>query len=92
MDVIWTKVTVMALTSVIPILLSLLPLWFKSFFVPSNHHQSSGRAFVTSVLLCFGAGVLLATALVHMLPEVRDKKEDNDHMDMRRQGKLFFCP
>uniref|UniRef100_T1H0I6 Zinc/iron permease n=1 Tax=Megaselia scalaris TaxID=36166 RepID=T1H0I6_MEGSC len=24
---------------------------------------------VTSVLLCFGAGVLLATSLVHMLPD-----------------------
>lgn len=28
-------------------------------------------AFLQTVLLCFGAGVLLATSLVHMLPEVR---------------------
>lgn len=25
----------------------------------------------TSILLCYGAGILLATALVHILPEVR---------------------
>ena len=64
---------------------SLLPLWFKSYFVPSNHHQSSGRAFVTSILLCFGAGVLLATALVHMLPEVRVQEDNYLILDLRRQ-------
>lgn len=26
---------------------------------------------VQTVLLCFGAGILLATSVVHMLPEVR---------------------
>lgn len=31
----------------------------------------------TSLLLCFGAGILLATALVHILPEV--KKINNVH-------------
>ncbi|XP_052838953.1 zinc transporter ZIP1 isoform X1 [Drosophila gunungcola] len=29
----------------------------------------------TSLLLCFGAGILLATALVHILPEVREQME-----------------
>ncbi|TDG45702.1 hypothetical protein AWZ03_007840 [Drosophila navojoa] len=28
---------------------------------------------ITSLLLCFGAGILLATALVHILPEVREQ-------------------
>jgi len=31
---------------------------------------------VLSALLCFGAGVLLATALTHMLPEVRANVEE----------------
>lgn len=90
MDVVWTKVVVMALTSVIPILLSLLPLWFKSYFVPSDHRQSAGRAFVVSVLLCFGAGVMMATAVVHMLPEVRGEQEGNGLADLWRQEILVF--
>ena len=46
MDVIWTKAIVMALTSVVPILLSLLPLWFKSYLVPSNQqgNRIGGRS------------------------------------------------
>ncbi|EDV35309.1 uncharacterized protein Dana_GF11431 [Drosophila ananassae] len=31
----------------------------------------------TSLLLCFGAGILLATALVHILPEVREQMNSN---------------
>ena len=29
------------------------------------------QVVLTSLLLCFGAGVLLATALLHILPEVK---------------------
>lgn len=36
-----------------------------------------------SCLLCFGAGVLLSTSLVHMLPEARDK--------LPSFTELFFC-
>ncbi|XP_055610500.1 zinc transporter ZIP3-like [Uranotaenia lowii] len=36
-----------------------------------------------SFLLCFGAGVLLATALVHMLPEVRD--------GLKQYAEIVFC-
>ena len=71
MDVVGAKILVMVLTSVIPILLSLLPLWFKSYLVPSKNSKSYWRPVLTSVLLCFGGGVLLATSLVHLLPEVR---------------------
>lgn len=40
--------------------------------VPSLISSSNRRRFpiLTSLLLCFGAGVLLSTALVHILPEV----------------------
>lgn len=39
--------------------------------------------FCTSLMLCFGAGILLATALVHMLPDVRKTMPDN--------AEVFFC-
>ena len=69
MDLVGTKVLVMVLTSVIPVLLSLLPLWFKKYLVPDKD-SAPWRAVLASVLLCFGGGVLLATSLVHLLPEV----------------------
>ena len=71
MDIVGAKVLVMVLTSVIPILLSLLPLWFKGYLIPDKS-SSPWRAVITSMLLCFGGGVLLATSLVHLLPEVGD--------------------
>lgn len=37
--------------------------------------RSPVSQLILSALLCFGAGVLLATALTHMLPEVRSKVE-----------------
>lgn len=37
--------------------------------------RSPVSQLILSALLCFGAGVLLATALTHMLPEVRSKIE-----------------
>jgi ABC-type uncharacterized transport system permease subunit len=30
------------------------------------------NSIVQTILLCFGAGILLSTALVHILPEVND--------------------
>ncbi|XP_075168250.1 zinc transporter ZIP1-like [Haematobia irritans] len=32
---------------------------------------------VTTLMLCFGAGVLLATSLIHILPEVREQMDSN---------------
>jgi hypothetical protein len=60
----------MALSGLVPIFLSLLPLWFRRHLVPTAANASWWRIPLTSALLCFGAGVLLATSLVHMLPEV----------------------
>lgn len=38
------------------------------------------QQFAISNLLCFGAGVLLATSLVHMLPEVRENLGDSSEV------------
>jgi hypothetical protein len=29
------------------------------------------QTFINSIMLCFGAGVLLATVMLHILPEIR---------------------
>jgi ZIP Zinc transporter len=52
-------------------------LTFKLYLRWTTHgcQRSPTSQLILSALLCFGAGVLLATALTHMLPEVRSKVE-----------------
>uniref|UniRef100_W8BEG7 Zinc transporter ZIP3 n=2 Tax=Ceratitis capitata TaxID=7213 RepID=W8BEG7_CERCA len=42
-----------------------------------SEHNRRRYPLTTSLLLCFGAGVLLATAMVHILPEVRKQMDSN---------------
>ncbi|XP_037953469.1 zinc transporter ZIP3 [Teleopsis dalmanni] len=62
--------------------LAMTILGFGSFItgmLPALISERNRRRFPlsTSVLLCFGAGILLATALVHILPEVRKQMSSN---------------
>jgi len=59
----WAKVIVMLALGVGSMVFGLLPAAFTSYNLRRN-------PLFFSVLLCFGAGVLMATAIVHMLPEV----------------------
>lgn len=49
------------------LLMGLLPAALSRYNMRQN-------MLLQTVLLCFGAGILLATALVHMLPEVSFRK------------------
>ena len=61
-----SKALTMFLTGIIPIGLGLLPLKIGKWLNAENiRHQ-----IIVSSLLCFGGGILLATSLLHMLPEV----------------------
>ncbi|XP_019558371.3 zinc transporter ZIP1 isoform X1 [Aedes albopictus] len=69
-------------------LLAILALGVGSFvsgILPLFCAQRNRERFpgLISFLLCFGAGVLLATALVHMLPEVRDA--------LKQYAEIVFC-
>lgn len=69
-------------------LLSILALGVGSFvagILPLFIAQRNRERFpaLISFLLCFGAGVLLATALVHMLPEVQDA--------LKQYAEIVFC-
>ncbi|XP_062554484.1 zinc transporter ZIP2-like [Armigeres subalbatus] len=51
--------------------------------IPVYWTKQQSRPTLITVLLCFGAGVLLATALVHMLPEVR--------LLLPKYAEVIFC-
>ena len=66
-----TKLITMTLLAVVSLILGFLPLKIGTYFF--NDDKIWKRTF-TSVLLCFGGGVLFATSFIHMLPEVSLKQ------------------
>ena len=69
MDEQTSKILAMFLLGGISIFLGFIPMivgkWFKTKDAIKKH------ATIFSSLLCFGGGVLLATTLLHILPEVK---------------------
>jgi len=50
------------------------------------------QRLITSVLLCFGAGVLLSTCMLHILPEVEEGlAEAQAKLDIEWLGELVVC-
>ena len=68
-DVQEVKLWAMVLLGSISMILGMLPLKLGPKYFKTGT-KSGWRNVVTSLLLCFGGGVLLATSLIHMLPEV----------------------
>jgi zinc transporter 1/2/3 len=68
------KVVSMVVLFVGTLILGLLPIWIiRRMRVKSgNHEMSRGTKNVLSGMLCFGGGVLMATALTHLLPELHE--------------------
>ncbi|KAF4517172.1 hypothetical protein B566_EDAN005602 [Ephemera danica] len=67
----WVAIFVLGLVS---FSLGMVPIKISSALRWTRHgcQRSPRSQLIISLLLCFGAGVLLATALTHMLPEVRE--------------------
>ena len=69
-EVMTAKLLAMFLLGVVSLALGLLPLRLTSLV----SGDSFWKRTVTSVLLCYGGGVLFATGMIHMLPEVIGRK------------------
>ena len=73
MDVKTSKIVAMLLLGLllggISTLLGFIPMRLGNLFKNVDGSPKHGTLF--SSLLCFGGGVLLATSMLHMLPEVR---------------------
>jgi len=74
MDVTTSKVAAMLLLGGISTLLGFIPMRLGNLFKNVDGSPKHGTLF--SSLLCFGGGVLLATSMLHMLPEVRENFEN----------------
>ena len=67
MDIITAKILSMVLLGGVSLILGFLPLKIGVYFLQDN---KGWKRTLTSVLLCFGGGVLFETSIIHMLPEV----------------------
>ena len=68
-DVLTSKILSLVLLGGVSIILGFIPMKLGKLFKGSDGNPRHGT--ILSSLLCFGGGVLLATSLLHMLPEVR---------------------
>ncbi|KAG5680098.1 hypothetical protein PVAND_009624 [Polypedilum vanderplanki] len=73
----WSKVVVMLTLGLGSMIVGMIPLAFTQYNLRRN-------PLLFTFLLCFGAGILMATSLVHMLPEV---SEDLGH----GLSEIIFC-
>lgn len=64
----WAKIIVMISLGFGSMFVGLLPA-----ALPKRNLRNN--PLLLTILLCFGAGVLMATALVHMLPEVKKESK-----------------
>ena len=69
MDATTSKIYAMFLLGGISTLLGFIPMKLGNLFKNVDGSPKHGTLF--SSLLCFGGGVLLATSMLHMLPEVK---------------------
>ena len=72
MDLNGSKYLAMFLLGGVSILLGFLPVKIGKYFLGD---ESLWKKTMTSALLCFGGGVLFATSLIHLLPEVSKQKQ-----------------
>ena len=68
------KTIAMVILFAVSLVLGLIPIWIarRMKWKSGNNEMSSKTKNILSGMLCFGAGVLMATSLTHLLPELHD--------------------
>lgn len=79
MELLESKICAMISLGLGSMIFGLIPACFSS-------HTRNKWPLLLSSLLCFGAGVLLSTSLVHMLPEIRESLPE-----YQEYTELLFC-
>jgi len=67
MNLLWTKIVTMGILGTVSLLAGFLPMLVAK---KVDLSEGSRGGLIVSCLSCFGGGVILTTALTHMLPEV----------------------
>jgi len=92
MDLLLTKFLSMLILGASTFLVGLSTIQLRKVLGIHTSEVRGSQKVVTSILLCFGAGVLLATAMLHILPEVREGMvETQESMGIEYLAELVFC-
>ena len=62
-----SKIIVMGMMWILPLLCTLLPLKVYNFIIKKGNN----RKHIMGWMMCFGGGVFFATYILHMMPEVQ---------------------
>jgi len=76
MDVTTVKIITMALLGIGGLIFGFLPMKIGKYLSPDD--DKIWKRTFTSVLLCFGGGVIFATSFIHILPELRENLEESE--------------
>lgn len=95
MDLVWTKVLALVIMLIISIIVGLLPLKARKLLLRVPGSLERSQVFL-SASLCFGAGVLLGTVFLHLLPETLENVESAQFNQFIRAnvypiGELILC-
>jgi len=92
MNLFWTKIVTLVLLGVLPFLVGASVLPLRRLLSFGNHAAKRRHEFIASILLCFGAGVLMATSFVHILPESREgMHEVQESLGIECLPEVVFC-
>ena len=65
---------------------------FSKRVLGGNAGAGTRHTFLTSFLLCFGGGVLLATTMIHLLPEIsHDLTDSAERLELEFLPELVVC-
>jgi len=92
MNLLTTKIVTMVILGLSTFLIGLTTLKLRKVLGLHITQVKRWQSFMTSILLCFGAGVLLATSMLHILPETREGMEKaQESLNISCLAELVFC-
>jgi len=87
-----TKLVTSLILGIVCLAIGLIAFGLRRALGLSVVHPKRKQIVFTSLLLCFGAGVLLCTALLHIMPEVREGLESHSKsLGVNWLPDLVFC-
>jgi len=92
MNLVETKVLVLSILAVVSFLIGLATIPLRKILGLQNNEVGRRQKIITSVLLCFGGGVLFATCMLHIMPEVGHALEPKaEEMEAEYLPHLIVC-
>lgn len=92
MEVIEVKIIVMVILGCVSFMIGLASLKLWKLFGLKTGELKKGQEVATSFLLCLGAGVLLATSMLHILPEMRHGLEEfSEKLEIEWLAEVIVC-